>query len=85
MPKGGKHAVNPILSEDQPVPHFCAPKKSLQALNVFDPDYVARDSPFLINDLTSRASLLGRRGQNKFSGSQPWMSKNPNAVRRPRK
>lgn len=85
MPKGGKHAVNPILCEDQPRPHFCAPKKALQKLNVFDPDYVARDSPFLLNDLTSRASQLGRRGHTTFTETQAWMSRNPNAARRPRK
>ncbi|GAV05004.1 hypothetical protein RvY_15196 [Ramazzottius varieornatus] len=85
LPKGGKHAVNPLLCEDQPQPHFCASKKALEKLNVFDPDYVARDSPFLLNDLTSRASLLGRRGPSKFCETQPWMTKNPNAARRPRK
>lgn len=84
-PKGGKHAVNPLLCEDQPQPHFRAAKKALEKLNVFDPDYVARVSPFLVNDLTSRASLLGRRGPSKFCETQPWMTKNPNAARRPRK
>jgi hypothetical protein len=85
MPKGGKHAVNPILCEDQPQPQFRAAKKALLKLNVFDPDYVAGNSPFLMNDLTSKASLLGRRGENTFCEMQPWMAKNPNACRRPRK
>ncbi|OQV23509.1 putative 20S-pre-rRNA D-site endonuclease nob1 [Hypsibius exemplaris] len=85
LPKGGKHAVNPILCEDQPVAQFRAPKKSLRKLNVFDPDYVPGDSPFLMTDLTSRAALLGRRGLNTFCEMQPWMAKNPNACRRPRK
>ncbi|XP_067651419.1 RNA-binding protein NOB1-like [Haliotis asinina] len=65
-PKGGKHANNPILVADQPFPHQRPTKKSLKSMDVFDPDFMALESPFCRNDVTSRAAQLGimRKGQN---------------------
>ncbi|XP_046550595.1 RNA-binding protein NOB1-like [Haliotis rubra] len=65
-PKGGKHANNPILVADQPFPHQRPTKKSLKSMDVFDPDFMASESPFCRNDVTSRAAQLGimRQGQN---------------------
>lgn len=54
LPKGGKHSNNPIVCEDQPMPENRLSKKALQKLNVLDPDYLSRDSPFLIKDVYSR-------------------------------
>ena len=57
---GGKHAVNPILCADQPLPQNRLSRKAIGKLNVFDDDYSARESPFLVNDVHSRygSSLL---------------------------
>ncbi|OQV24155.1 hypothetical protein BV898_02105 [Hypsibius exemplaris] len=85
LPKGGKHAVNPILCKDQLVAQFRATKKSLRKLNVFDTDSLPDDSPFLMTDLTCRAAWLGFRGQNTFCELQSWIVNNPNACRRLRK
>ncbi|XP_070575800.1 LOW QUALITY PROTEIN: RNA-binding protein NOB1-like [Ptychodera flava] len=76
-PKGGKHACNPILVEDQPLPQNRPSKKSLQKTSAFDPEYVANMSPFALNDVTSRAAQLGIR-QSSYSGSR----RNPNENRR---
>lgn len=40
-PKGGKHGVNPILSEDQPQPQMRMSKKAREKLNAMDPDFIA--------------------------------------------
>lgn len=70
LPQGGKHANNPVLREDQPIPHQRPPKlaiqeKTLASRILHDPDYVVRNSPFAFNDVTSRAARLkvrvGRR------------------------
>ncbi|XP_013380649.1 RNA-binding protein NOB1 [Lingula anatina] len=81
-PKGGKHAVNPILCPDQPVPHNRVGKiASKGKLNVFDPDFIASSSPFSQNDIHSRAAQLGLRG-NK---GDPWSNRrNPNEGKRKR-
>ncbi|XP_054707464.1 RNA-binding protein NOB1-like [Uloborus diversus] len=60
-PKGGKHAVNPILCEDQPIPHNRPTKMATQKIDVLSPDYEARSSPFAVNDVYSRAASLGIR------------------------
>ncbi|KAJ8302934.1 hypothetical protein KUTeg_019330 [Tegillarca granosa] len=78
MPKGGKHGNNPILFEDQPVPQQRLSKKARQRMDVFDPDYVAGSSPFLVNDITSRASQLGIRS----GGNQGFKKRNPNEVKK---
>lgn len=78
LPKGGKHANNPVLFEDQPLPQQRTTKKSKQKLDVFDPDYVAGCSPFIIKDITSRASQLGIK--NARNGQ--FNKRNPNEVRK---
>nr|XP_034338386.1 RNA-binding protein NOB1 [Crassostrea gigas] len=69
LPRGGKHASNPILVEDQPLPQQRAAKKKQQHMDVFDPDFVAGQSPFALNDITSRAAQLGIRN-NQFNKRQ---------------
>ncbi|GFT30202.1 RNA-binding protein NOB1 [Nephila pilipes] len=61
LPKGGKHSMNPIVCEDQPIPQNRPGKKALQKINALDEDYVAQSSPFTYNDLTSRAFKKGIR------------------------
>ncbi|XP_033754397.1 RNA-binding protein NOB1-like [Pecten maximus] len=79
LPKGGKHAVNPILAEDTPVAQQRATRKSKQKLNALNPDFVAGGSPFTVNDITSRASQLGiRQGRS----SHGFNKRNPNEVRK---
>lgn len=63
LPQGGKHANNPILRPDQPIPHQRPPKFAIQERKLAsrildDPDYVVRTSPFALNDVTSRAARL---------------------------
>ena len=63
LPQGGKHANNPVLREDQPIPHQRPPKFAIQEKKLasgilHDPDYVVRSSPFALNDVTSRAARL---------------------------
>lgn len=69
LPRGGKHASNPVLVEDQPLPQQRAAKKKQQHMDVFDPDFVAGQSPFALNDITSRAAQLGIRN-NQFNKRQ---------------
>ena len=79
LPKGGKHGVNPHLVEDQPHAQQRITLKARNKLDVFDTDYVANQSPFMINDVTSRAAQLGirpKKGQTYY-----WERKNPNASR----
>ena len=65
-PQGGKHAVNPILSEDQ---HTAPNYRSKKA--------VAREiGPFSLNDVSTR-SFVVKKGQNVCY----WNAKNPNATR----
>lgn len=81
QPKGGKHAVNPVLVADQPLPqqksskfaYFEKQKTKIDKV-LSDPDYVIRSNPFAINDVYSKSS--------RFSTHVP-NAKNPNASRRP--
>ncbi|XP_066493332.1 RNA-binding protein NOB1 isoform X2 [Tiliqua scincoides] len=57
-PQGGKHASNPHLTEDQCFPQQRLSRKARQKTNVFDPDYTAGTSPFVENDIYSRAANL---------------------------
>lgn len=66
-PKGGKHSTDPIVFEDQRVPHNRPSKMATKStVDALDADFIARDSPFATNDVTSRAALMGinhnRRG-----------------------
>ncbi|CAF1669079.1 unnamed protein product, partial [Adineta ricciae] len=58
LPRGGKHANNPIRVEGQPRPQNRPTKKSLQKRNVLDDDYLADSSPFAVHDIYSRAATL---------------------------
>ncbi|NWH93495.1 NOB1 protein, partial [Aegithalos caudatus] len=57
-PQGGKHANNPHLVEDQRFPQQRLSRKARQKTDVFDPDYLARASPFAEHDVHSRAAHL---------------------------
>jgi len=61
-PKGGKHANNPIVCEDQPRPQQ-RPKQS-KAAKMCSEDFDTY-SPFPIHDVTSRAAKLGIRKRNR--------------------
>ncbi|NXF34841.1 NOB1 protein, partial [Nyctibius bracteatus] len=76
-PKGGKHANNPHLVEDQPFPQQRLSRKARQKTNVFDPDYIAGVSPFAENDIYSRAANLQIRDAALGGGRRRL---NPNAV-----
>nr|CAB3264386.1 RNA-binding protein NOB1-like [Phallusia mammillata] len=77
-PQGGKHAHNPLLCEDQRFPHDRLSRKALQKTNVWSDDYDCNSSPFITNEVNSRAFRLGVR-----SGQQhPRGHRNPNAVGR---
>ncbi|UMM11228.1 hypothetical protein L5515_000613 [Caenorhabditis briggsae] len=68
-PKGGKHAVNERLFEDQPMPHMRMAKVHLDPL---------ADGPFSIHDVNSRSAMLGVRTINNRSKQ----SRNPNEAKR---
>ncbi|XP_002413180.2 RNA-binding protein NOB1 [Ixodes scapularis] len=74
-PKGGKHAKNPILCEDQPVPQNRLSKMALSKVDALDPDYLSRNSPFKVNDVYSRSANLNVRLDHLGS-------RNPNQVKR---
>ncbi|KAJ8888712.1 hypothetical protein PR048_008204 [Dryococelus australis] len=79
IPKGGKHANNPILVEDQRLPQQHASRLARQKNDPLAPDYIAGFSPFIMRDVSSRSAMLGIRP----SETKHWMRKNPNeAVRR---
>lgn len=61
-PKGGKHANNPILCEDQRVPDQRPSRLARTKNNPLDPDYTAGFSPFIMRDVSSRSAMLGIRG-----------------------
>ena len=82
-PKGGKHADNPFLVEDQPMPHNRLSRKARQAgTDVFDPDFMTSGSPFAIKDVTSRSAQLGIGHFSNNSSSKG--RRNPNEVGRKR-
>ncbi|XP_007477427.1 RNA-binding protein NOB1 [Monodelphis domestica] len=83
-PKGGKHANNPHLTEDQRFPQQRLSRKARQKTNVFDPDYIAGVSPFVENDIYSRAATLhikdsalgaGRRRLNPNASTKKFVKK----------
>lgn len=76
-PKGGKHSMNPILCEDQRIPHNFAPKKSLMKTDVWNESYDTNSSPFASNDVYSRAFRVGVSRSNKPGTRR---NRNPNAV-----
>lgn len=73
-PQGGKHAINPRLVEDQPMPHQRPSRLAKTKTNALDPDYTAGLSPFVTKDIYSKSAMLGFKG----SVQKQWMKKNPN-------
>ncbi|KAM0731746.1 RNA-binding protein NOB1 [Formica fusca] len=82
MPKGGKHANNPILCEDQPMPQQYPSRLARMKNNPLDDDYIAGYSPFVMRDINSKSAMLGIRpdGVIKY-----WMKRNPNESKKRRK
>lgn len=85
-PKGGKHADDPVLAEDQRIPQHKASKMALTEKKIFNvksilcsPEYSSLLSPFAINDVYTQSS--------KFRLTQKAVSlnsrRNPNEVRPP--
>ena len=58
LPKAGRHANNLILAEDQKQVTQRLPK-SKDVANAFDDDFIARTSPFVYKDVTSKAFNKG--------------------------
>ena len=80
-PKGGKHAVNPRLVEDQRLPHQRESRRAKASYNAMDTDYVSNSSPFAPIDTDSRAAQLGiRHHQHRFKNRR-----NPNENKGKRK
>nr|CAD7395970.1 unnamed protein product [Timema cristinae] len=77
-PKGGKHANNPILVEDQRIPQQRGTRLARQRNDPLAPDYIAGFSPFIMRDVNSRAAVLGIHGQE----TKHWMRSNPNQAKR---
>jgi len=73
-PQGGKHALNPVLTADQPAPHQRPSKKALNSVDILGADFVQDSNPFRMNDVTSRAAQLGRHHRQQMH--------NPNNNRR---
>jgi len=84
-PKGGKHGVNPRLVADQREAQQRISKKALAKNNPMDEDYMAKSSPFVTKDTTSKSAMLGLHGRGKGNAEVPgayWARKNPNAVKK---
>ncbi|KAL7878509.1 hypothetical protein AOLI_G00094830 [Acnodon oligacanthus] len=79
LPQGGKHASNPHLVEDQRFPQQRVSKKARQKTDVFNPDYLAGNSPFSEHDIYSRSANLHLRDAQCGGGRQ---RANPNASRK---
>lgn len=58
LPKPGRHAANLILAEDQKQATQRLPK-SRDIANALDQDFIARTSPFVYKDVTSKAFNKG--------------------------
>ncbi|CAH2323987.1 RNA-binding NOB1 [Pelobates cultripes] len=79
LPQGGKHATNPLLAPDQHFPQQRLSKKARAKTDVFNPDYIAGTSPFVENDIYSRAANLQIRDGALGAGRRRV---NPNAPRK---
>jgi len=75
-PAGGKHAVNPILCEDQQFAQQRKTKMARAKNDPMNPDYICGNTPFMKNDVTSVSAMMGVDKTSK----QYWLRKNPNAV-----
>ncbi|KAL2088491.1 hypothetical protein ACEWY4_015390 [Coilia grayii] len=80
-PQGGKHGNNPQLVEDQPFPQQRVSRKARQKTDIFDPDYLAGNSPFTENDIYSRSANLNIRDPQRMGGGG-YRRANPNAARK---
>ncbi|XP_069595198.1 RNA-binding protein NOB1 [Ranitomeya imitator] len=78
-PQGGKHASNPQLVGDQKFPQQRLSNKARSKTDVFNPDYIAGASPFVENDIYSRAANLNIRDGAIGAGRKRV---NPNAPRK---
>ncbi|XP_077144644.1 RNA-binding protein NOB1 isoform X2 [Ranitomeya variabilis] len=78
-PQGGKHASNPQLVDDQKFPQQRLSNKARSKTDVFNPDYIAGASPFVENDIYSRAANLNIRDGAIGAGRKRV---NPNAPRK---
>lgn len=65
--------------EDQPCPQQRLSQKARQTNDVFNPDYLAKGSPFCENDIYSRAANLQIRDGRGGGGRR---RANPNAARK---
>ena len=84
-PRGGKHAWNPRLAEDQREPQQRLSKKAIARTNPMGEDYMAGGAPFVSHDVTSKAAMLGLSGASKGNAAPPgfyWARRNPNSVRK---
>jgi len=84
-PKGGKHAVNPKLVEDQREAQQRLSKKALKKNNPMGDDFIAGNSPFITKDVTSKSAMLGLQGSGKGNAEVPgvyWNRRNPNASKK---
>lgn len=78
-PKGGKHAVRPILTRDDLMGRGQQVTKMARAkTNAMDSDYVAGNDPFSKNDVTSKSAMMGVAHHAK----PYWECKNPNDLRK---
>ena len=75
LPKGGRHADNPITAPDQRVTYKDR-RRRMNKVNPLDPDYVARHSPFTMKDVTSRGAQIAFA-----KGGRGGRRKNPNQVK----
>ncbi|KAK3707992.1 hypothetical protein QZH41_010738 [Actinostola sp. cb2023] len=78
LPQGGRCGDNPVLVEDQPRGQRRLPPKR-DKVEVLDPDFVARSSPFMSHDVNSRAVHHGFHVQGKY-----WDKRNPNEAKKTR-
>jgi len=85
-PRGGKHAVMPLLTEDQRFPHQ-RPKR-VKKLDLMNADLVDDDAPFVARDVSSAAFAHGNReGANMgykghFMHAKIWRPKRKNMVKK---
>jgi RNA-binding protein NOB1 len=66
--KGGRHAVNPILFEDQHIAQQRLTAKAKQKTEALGDDYMAGFSPFAMRDVDSRSAVL-----RKSTNIKEWM------------
>jgi len=76
--KGGKYAINPILTADQRIPQQRRTAMAYQKTNAMGEDYIAGNGPFQLNDVNSKSAMLGFG----MADNHYWAHRNPNAVGR---